>query len=49
MDADIYIKGNLYRLVVFIECDCRIVFIRIIGPHEQFDKIDAKTIHRADL
>lgn len=38
------IKGNDYRLVVAIDYDFQMVFIRFIGTHKQYDKIDAKTI-----
>jgi len=38
------IKGNTYRLVVLIDYDFQILFIRFIGTHKQYDKIDAKTI-----
>ncbi len=38
------INGNKYRLVVAIDYDFRVVFIRFIGTHNQYDKIDVKTI-----
>ncbi len=38
------IKGNAYRLVVMIFFDKRTVFIRFIGVHEEYDKIDCATI-----
>jgi mRNA interferase HigB len=38
------IKGNDYRLVVAIDYDFQVIFIRFIGNHKQYDKIDAKTI-----
>ena len=38
------IKGNKYRLVVKINYDFGIIWIRFIGTHEQYNKIRAKTI-----
>jgi mRNA interferase HigB len=38
------LKGNHYRLVVKINYDYRMVWIRFIGTHAQYDKIDAKKI-----
>jgi len=38
------IAGNKYRLVVWINYPYRVVYIRFIGTHAQYDKIDAQTI-----
>ena len=38
------IKGNMYRLVVAVDYDFQVIFIRFVGTHKQYDKIDAKTI-----
>lgn len=38
------VSGNKYRLVVWINYVYRIVYIRFIGTHAQYDKIDAQTI-----
>jgi mRNA interferase HigB len=38
------IKGNTYRLVVHVRYDIGIVFIRFIGTHQSYDKINANTI-----
>ena len=38
------IKGNRYRMVVKIYYDYGTVFIRFIGTHAEYDKIDATTI-----
>ena len=38
------IKGNTYRLVVAMDYEFQVIFIRFIGTHGQYDKIDVKTI-----
>ena len=38
------IGGNKYRIVVWINYPYRVVYIRFIGTHEQYDEIDAQTI-----
>jgi mRNA interferase HigB len=38
------IKGNSYRLVVKIHYSTGIVFIRFVGTHADYDKVDATTI-----
>ena len=38
------IAGNKYRLVVWINYPYRVVYIRFIGTHAQYDKIDAQII-----
>ena len=38
------IKGNQYRLIVSINYDYGIVWIRFIGTHAQYDKINALRI-----
>ena len=38
------IKGNTYRLVVKLNFEIQWIFIRFIGTHEEYDKIDANTI-----
>ena len=38
------IKGNQYRLVVAVNYNFQIIFIRFIGTHKEYDKINAQTI-----
>jgi mRNA interferase HigB len=42
------IKGNFYRLVVAINYAPQIVFIKCIGSHADYDKIDVKTVNYGD-
>ena len=38
------IAGNKYRIVVWINYPYRVVYIRFVGTHRQYDKIDARII-----
>ena len=38
------IKGNNYRLVIKINYDYQMIWIRFIGTHAEYDKIDATEI-----
>lgn len=38
------IAGNKYRLVVKINYPYRVVYIRFVGTHRQYDKIDIEMI-----
>ena len=38
------IKGNDYRLVVKINYGYRVVYVRFVGTHAEYDKIDAKEV-----
>jgi mRNA interferase HigB len=42
------IKGNDYRLVVAIDYTRQLVFIKWLGSHAAYDKIDVKTVKYAD-
>lgn len=38
------IKGNRYRLVAAISYDYQICYIRFVGTHEEYDRIDAERV-----
>ena len=38
------IKGNTYRLVVIVEYSQGKMFIRFVGTHAEYDRIDATTV-----
>ena len=38
------IAGNKYRLVVWINYPYHVVYVRFIGTHAQYDRIDAQTV-----
>lgn len=38
------IKGNDYRLIVIIEYKQNKIFIRFIGTHQEYDRIDATNV-----
>lgn len=38
------IKGNTYRLIIKINFDYQMIWIRFIGAHAEYDKINAKTM-----
>jgi mRNA interferase HigB len=38
------IAGNKYRVVVWINYPYRVVYIRFVGTHRQYDAIDAQTV-----
>ena len=38
------IKGNKYRIVALIHFKIKTVYIRFVGSHTEYDKVDATTI-----
>lgn len=38
------IAGNKYRLVVLIRYDKRLIFIRFVGTHKEYDQIDVEHV-----
>src|SRR5580698_2622421 len=42
------IKGNAYRLVVAVDYRRQVVFIKWLGSHAEYDRIDVKTVSYGD-
>jgi mRNA interferase HigB len=42
------IKGNSYRLVVAVDYRRQVVFIKWLGSHAAYDKIDVRTVQYGD-
>ncbi|MBI1776470.1 MAG: type II toxin-antitoxin system HigB family toxin [Proteobacteria bacterium] len=40
------VKGNEYRVVAAIDYERKAVFIKFVGTHAEYDKIDPQTINR---
>lgn len=38
------IRGNKYRLVIAVKYDFKIVYVRFIGTHSEYDKINTEEI-----
>ena len=42
------IKGNSYRLVVAVDYARQIVFVKWLGSHADYDRIDVRTVKYGD-
>ena len=38
------IKGNDYRLIVAVHYNRGLMFVRFVGTHQEYDRVDASTI-----
>jgi len=38
------VAGNKYRILVWINYPYRVAYVRFVGTHRQYDRIDARTI-----
>jgi len=38
------ISGNKYRLVVHVRFDCAAIYVRFVGTHAEYDKIDVTEV-----
>jgi mRNA interferase HigB len=41
------IKGNYYRLIVAVAYRYQAIYIKFIGTHAEYDRIDAATVEDA--
>jgi mRNA interferase HigB len=51
IDADrvvFNIKGNSYRLVAAIDYPRRALFVKWLGTHKEYDKVDVRTVRYGD-
>ena len=39
------IKGNTYRLIVFVNYEAAIVYVKWFGTHAEYDSIDVNEVH----
>jgi mRNA interferase HigB len=42
------IRGNAYRLVVAVDFEKAIVWIKWVGPHKDYDHIDVREVEHGD-
>jgi mRNA interferase HigB len=40
------VKGNEYRVIAAIDYERGAVFIKFVGTHAEYDKVDAETVNR---
>ena len=39
------IKGNDYRLIAQVQYQAKIIWIKFVGTHKQYDEVDAATVN----
>lgn len=42
------IRGNTHRLIVAVACKHGIIFIKFIGTHQEYGRVDAGTVEWSD-
>ncbi len=38
------VKGNGYRLVVYVNYPARVVYVKFVGTHQEYDRVDVKEV-----
>jgi mRNA interferase HigB len=38
------IKGNTYRIIIVVQYKFGLVYIRFVGTHQEYDRIDAESV-----
>lgn len=38
------VKGNRYRLIIKVKFEAQIIYIRFIGTHEEYDRVDVDSL-----
>ena len=40
------LKGNDYRLIVAVACRFQAIYIKFIGTHTEYNRVDAATVEK---